>query len=243
MGVTPFYVVGVWVGNADGEGRPGLTGTDAAAPIMFDLFSILKEDQWFYAPLSEMQTVTICKKSGYRNSPWCDQIDTVKISSAGLQTEACPFHRIVHLSANRKLRVHNECAISTDIVKANWFVLPPMQEFYFKQKNFSYQPLPAFQHGCQNTSVTAAMDLIYPKNDSEIFIPRELNGSDGKVVFELAHSNPGAVVYWHLDGNYIGATSGKHNMPLNPAQGRHLLTIVDENGESINHSFSVISYM
>ena len=243
VGVTPNYVVGVWVGNADGEGRPGLTGTDAAAPIMFDLFSILKEDQWFYPPLSEMRTVTVCKKSGYRNSPWCEQIDTLKISNAGLQTDACPFHRIVHLSANGKFRVHNACAISTDIVKANWFVLPPMQEFYFKQKNFSYQPLPAFQPGCQNTSRMAAMDLIYPKNDSEIFVPRELDGSEGKVVFELAHSNPRAVVYWHLDGNYIGATAGKHNMPLNPAQGTHLLTIVDENGESINHSFSVISYM
>ena len=243
VGVTPNFVVAVWVGNADGEGRPGLTGTDAAAPIMFDLFSVLKEDQWFYPPLPEMQNVTICKKSGYRNSPWCDQIDTVKISRAGLQTEACPYHKIVHLSANKKFRVHNQCAISTEIVKASWFVLPPMQEYYFKQKNFSYRPLPAFKIGCQNTSAIASMDLIYPKNGSEIFIPRELNGSDGKVVFELAHSDPGAVVYWHLDGQYIGSTSGKHNMPLNPPQGPHLLTIVDEKGESINHSFSVISYM
>src|SRR5690606_9694106 len=32
IGITPKYVVGVWIGNADGEGRPGLTGTDAAAP-------------------------------------------------------------------------------------------------------------------------------------------------------------------------------------------------------------------
>lgn len=243
VGVTPNFVVAVWVGNADGEGRPGLTGTDAAAPIMFDLFSLLKEDQWFYPPLPEMQNVTICKKSGYRNSPWCEKIDTVKISRTGLQTEACPFHKIVHLSANMKFRVHNQCAISADIVRASWFVLPPMQEYYFKQKNFSYRPLPAFKVGCQNTSAMASMDLIYPKNDSEIFIPRELNGSDGKVVFELAHSDPGAVVYWHLDGLYIGTTTGKHNMPLNPPQGRHLLTIVDEKGESINHSFSVISYM
>ncbi len=43
VGVTPHYAVGVWVGNADGEGRPGLTGTDAAAPLMFDIFSQLKE--------------------------------------------------------------------------------------------------------------------------------------------------------------------------------------------------------
>jgi penicillin-binding protein 1C len=65
----------------------------------------------------------------------------------------------------------------------------------------------------------------------------------GKVVFELAHRNPGAVVYWHLDGEYVGSTKGTHHLLLNPPQGRHFLTIVDEDGESINHSFDVISYM
>jgi penicillin-binding protein 1C len=243
IGVTPRHVVGVWVGNADGEGRPGLTGTDSAAPIMFDLFSLLNEDEWFNAPLREMESVTVCKKSGYRNSKWCDDIDTVKISNAGLQSEACPFHKPVHLSANLKFRVHTACESPGRMVRVNWFVLPPMQEYYFRQKNFSYKVLPAFLPGCKNSSEIVSMGLIYPKNDSEIFIPRELNGSNGKVIFELAHSDPAAVVYWHLDGNFIGTTTGKHNMPLNPPQGRHSLTIVDDNGESINHSFSVISYM
>lgn len=243
VGVTPHYVVGVWVGNADGEGRPGLTGTETAAPIMFDLFSLLKENEWFHAPLQEMESVTVCKKSGYRNSSWCDLIDTVKISNAGLQSEACPFHKLVHLSPNRKFRVHNACESSDRIVRSNWFVLPPLQEYYFRQKNFSYKVLPAFRPGCQAASPMVSMDLIYPKHDSEIFIPRELNGTNGKVVFELAHSDPGAVVYWHLDGNFIGTTTGKHSIPLNPPQGRHSLTIVDGKGESINHSFSVISYM
>src|SRR5690606_22473669 len=37
VGVTPGYTIGVWVGNADGEGRPGVIGLNAAAPIMFDV--------------------------------------------------------------------------------------------------------------------------------------------------------------------------------------------------------------
>ncbi|HHQ49702.1 MAG TPA: penicillin-binding protein 1C, partial [Acidobacteria bacterium] len=35
VGVTPRHVVAVWVGNADGEGRPGLTGHASAAPVLF----------------------------------------------------------------------------------------------------------------------------------------------------------------------------------------------------------------
>lgn len=243
VGVTPHYVVGVWVGNADGEGRPGLTGTEAAAPVMFNIFSLLKEEVWFRPPIQEMERITVCKQSGYRNSARCNDLDTVFVTRQGLQSLPCPFHKAVHVTSNGKFRVHSECESMDRVVQANWFVLPPMQEYYFRTKNFSYKILPPFRKDCQRSSPLISMDLIYPKQDSKIFIPRELNGVAGKVVFELAHRTPGAAVYWHLDGEYVGSTKGTHNLPLNPPPGRHFLTIVDENGETINHSFYVISYM
>ncbi|MDQ2658285.1 MAG: penicillin-binding protein 1C, partial [Bacteroidota bacterium] len=49
VGVNGDYAVGVWIGNADGEGRSGLTGTSAAAPLLFDIFSLLKTRRWFEA--------------------------------------------------------------------------------------------------------------------------------------------------------------------------------------------------
>jgi penicillin-binding protein 1C len=243
IGVTPHYVVGVWVGNADGEGRPGLTGTDAAAPVMFDIFSRLKEDSWFKPPIVEMEYVTVCKQSGYRNGASCNAVDTVFIGKQGLQSLPCPYHKLIHTTANGKYRIHQQCESSEKIAQSSWFVLPPMQEFYYKAKNFSYKVLPPIRKDCQASSVLATMDLIYPKPGSRIFIPRELDGVAGKVIFELAHSNPAVVVYWHLDGTYLGSTRGKHNLPLNPSAGRHFLTIVDEHGEAINHSFHVISDM
>ena len=50
VGTTPDYVIGVWAGNADGEGRPGLTGTGAAAPIMFDVFNYMGNSSSFVMP-------------------------------------------------------------------------------------------------------------------------------------------------------------------------------------------------
>jgi penicillin-binding protein 1C len=47
IGVTPSHVIGVWVGNADGEGRSGLTGYQAAAPVLFDLFDLVRSDSGF----------------------------------------------------------------------------------------------------------------------------------------------------------------------------------------------------
>ena len=118
-----------------------------------------------------------------------------------------------------------------------------MQEYYFKSKNYAYKTLPPFRKDCAQASVVTSMDIIYPKRDSKIFIPRDLNGAAGKVVFELAHRNPKMVVYWHLDGNYVGSTKGNHHLPLNPPYGKHSLTLIAEDGETINYSFHIISYM
>ena len=45
------YAVGVWVGNAQGGGCPGITGARTAGPVMFDIFNMLPcSDVWFEEP-------------------------------------------------------------------------------------------------------------------------------------------------------------------------------------------------
>ena len=86
-----------------------------------------------------------------------------------------------------------------------------------------------------------AMDMIYPKPNARIFIPRDLDGKPGSSVFELAHSSPEVTIFWHLDGQYIGSTKQIHNLALKPAEGKHILTVIDENGESLERHFEVRS--
>ena len=241
VGVTPDYAVGVWVGNADGEGRPGLTGTETAAPILFDIFSSLPGNSWFKPPVSEMEKIPICSQSGQRAAELCESVDTVSVTRAGLQTRPCSFHKKIHLSANRKYRVHSECESMSEIISANWFVLSPIQEYYFKSKNVSYRSLPPFRKDCENPSALASMDLIYPKPNAKIFVPRELNSQQGSTVFEVAHRNPTINVYWHLDGDFVGTTRRSHKIELSPSAGRHVITLIDENGETIKRSFSILS--
>lgn len=49
IGTNSKYVVGVWVGNASGEGRPSLTGVGSAAPILFDVFNLLPRKMVCYS--------------------------------------------------------------------------------------------------------------------------------------------------------------------------------------------------
>jgi penicillin-binding protein 1C len=242
VGVNGDYAVGVWVGNADGEGRPGLTGTEAAAPILFDLFSSVPEGKWFAEPTSEMTKIPVCSKSGYRFTDVCEKADTIWVTQAGLQTAACPFHQKIHLSPDQKFRVHAECEDPMKMISRSQFVLPPVKAYYFKQKNPGYASLPPFRSDCANPSTThASMDLIYPKPDAKIYIPIELTGAPNYTVFEAAHQSPTATLFWHIDHVFVGSTTKNHQISLIPAAGKHILTIVDNTGESISRSFSVLS--
>lgn len=241
IGFTPGYAVGVWVGNADGEGRPGLTGTDAAAPILFDVFARLKSTKWFTKPLTEMTQIATCSQSGQRLSPYCDKVDTVWVAKSGLESDACQYHQLVHLSRDNKYRVHSGCAQPQEMQHVSWFVLPAVQEYYYTRKNLFYKPLPAFRSNCALTESVASMDLIYPKENARIFIPRELDGSTGRTIFRLAHRNKTAKVYWHLDGEYQATTEGSHELMLSPEKGKHTVTLVDMNGERLEREFEVIS--
>ncbi|MFL5751777.1 MAG: penicillin-binding protein 1C [Bacteroidia bacterium] len=241
IGLTPDYVVGVWVGNADGEGRPALTGISAAAPLLFEVFGLLpKRSPWFSQPLKEMKQVKVCAKSGHRASVNCPETKKEWVPSLSEKTIACPYHKIIHLDTKGKFRVSSECESVSNMISKAWFILPPTVEYYYKTKNPTYVSLPPYRPGCA-VSAGKAMDMIYPKNGARIYVPIDLNSEQSKAVFELAHRNPQAIVYWHLDEVFIGSTQNIHQMGLNPAKGKHLLTLVDEQGETLSLTFEVLS--
>lgn len=240
VGVNGEYAVGVWVGNADGEGRPGLTGTESAAPIMFDIFSQLPGNSWFEEPRTELTAVETCTRSGMRSTEWCEYTETINIPLAGLQSPPCSYHRVINLSTDGKYRVHANCESISNMKSVSWFVLPPVQEFYYKSKNLSYKSLPAFRKDCVNPATVATLDLIYPTPNARIFIPKTLTGQLSSVLFEATHRQSGVSVFWHVDGTYIGVTKGTHRLAVTPDAGQHTLTLVDEQGITLQTKFSVV---
>ncbi|WP_143304598.1 penicillin-binding protein 1C [Chitinophaga vietnamensis] len=241
IGVTPQYVVGVWVGNADGEGRPGLIGVSTAAPILFDVFRQLKLGSWFTPPYSLMRKVEVCTKSGFRASELCDEKDTIWVPAAGIRAGVCPYHQLVHLDRTGQWRVTEACESPQFMQHRSWFILPPSQEFYYRSKNY-YQPLPPYKPECLAAlgQDKAPMELIYPRPNARIYVPVEIDGKPGQTIFTATHRNTSAKIFWHLDNNFIGATTEFHQMALHPAAGDHVITLVDENGERIECPFTIL---
>ena len=238
IGTTKDYVVGVWVGNADGEGRPGLVGVQTAAPILFDVFDILPKSEWFAKPYDEMIEVSICKKSGYRASTVCDDVEPRFIQNAGQKTAPCPFHKLVHLDASEQFQVNSSCEDVSNLKTTSWFVLPPLQEYYFKNKNPFYKPLPPFRNDCAETSAIH-MEFIYPNQQNTIFLPKDFDGNTNDLILKVAHSKPDLTLYWYINDAFIGQTKDIHDIAVLPQQGDHTITVVDELGNEIKHTITI----
>jgi penicillin-binding protein 1C len=239
IGTTPDYVVAVWTGNADGEGRPGLSGITSSAPLLFDIIRLLQPSsaQWFDRPGEGMILTEVCAASGYRAGPLCSEKRQEWVPEAGLRSQACPYHLSVALDASEKYRVSTACYSPSEIVIRPWFVLPPAMEYYYRMRNPSYLSLPPFLQGCADDMKVPSMEFIYPPRDARIFIPRSLGGEMMSILPEIAHRRKNAVIYWHLDDSYIGMTRHIHQTELRAGEGEHVITAVDDEGTTVTRRF------
>lgn len=238
IGTNSRYVVGVWVGNANGEGRPQLTGVESAAPILFDVFNLLPRKTWFKAPLNDLEYADVCTKSGHLAQDDCPKTKQL-IPKNGKKTSICPYHKLVHLDATEQYRVNSSCEDVDHIVTKKWFVLPPVMEWYYKSLHIDYQPLPPFRADCQQTQ-QAAMDFIYPKTNSKIYLTKNFESKVQPVILKVAHSNKEAKLYWYVDNVYKGQTQTFHEMPIEANTGVHYITVVDEFGNEIRRRIEII---
>ena len=238
IGTTPRYTVGVWVGNASGEGRPGLTGVGNAAPVLFDLFSLLPGSGWFDMPYDELLPMAICRLSGHKASAICDRVDTLYMPRSADKTEVCPYHRLVHLSADGRFRVNSSCESVGRMIARPWFVLPPSEEYYYRNYHIDYAPLPPVKPGCGEDR-GRQIELIYPEHNAILYLPKGFSGKREQFVFKAAHARRDAILYWHLDDTYAGETTDHHQISFSASPGKHRLTLIDDQGNRKTISFEV----
>ncbi len=241
VGVTPRYTVGVWCGNADGEGRPGMTGLAVAAPVLFEIFGGLKRSGWFTVPYEKLKTVGVCADSGLLPNRHCD-ISYIQIPKDSHFDRQCTYHRLIHTDPDGRYRVTDRCMQVSQMRHTRWFVLPPVAEYYYVKHNPSYKKLPPIQSGCvkDGGDPVKRLSLIYPSHNASVYVPVDITGEKSAVIMRAAHADESAVIYWHIDDTYLGSTRTFHEMALQPDAGTHVLTLVDDAGNSIEKRFTVL---
>jgi len=246
VGVTPEWTVGVWIGNASGEGRPELRSAVTSAPVLFEIFSVLSSldgnrNAWFSKPTVELLQAEVCASSGFPASVNCANIKYVDIPKDAPAAKPCRFCQTIILDDTLTYRIVLGSGASTAAVQRKWFVLPPAEEWYYRRWNLDYKPLPPYLNSKElSNRGEGVLALFNPEPDSQVYVPRELDNSEGKIVFSAAHRDEKETIYWHLDDIFLGYTQTFHEMEARPQPGLRTLTLVDSAGNTIVRRFTVL---
>lgn len=241
VGNTPRHTVAVWAGNASGEGRPGLTGATAAAPILFELYNRLEPADWFATPTLHLKEVAVCRNDGYLANGNCE-VEQQWAPRDSHFDQLSPHNIRVHLDRSRRQRVDSGCERVAHMHHADWFVLPPGQEFFYRRHHGDYRVLPPYRADCAAAApARGPIEFLYPTPGTRIYIPVDLAETRSRVVFEAVHRERETTLHWHLDDTYVGSTRTFHQRALDVPVGQHTITVVDPQGHRLSRQFEVLA--
>ena len=220
-----------------------MISTSTSAPVLFELFSAIdsinqENAGWFPQPASGFDSVDVCAYSGFPAGPDCALEKTALIPRGAPRSKSCPYCRTVALNETGSVRVVIGPETSGKTEAKKWFVLPPAEEWYYRRWNLDYKPLPPLEGG--QSGGISSIALFNPEENGAVYVPRELDGREGRIVFQAAARGRNEKIYWHLDEVYLGVTAVFHEMEARPAPGRHFLTLVDETGNTLRRNFEVL---
>lgn len=246
IGTTPEFTIGVWVGNADGEGRAGLSGVSSAAPLLFDLLEILPTatgPAFFREPREQMKPVRVCADDGHLANELC-RSRVQWIPRGSRPSRVTPHHVRVFVDAATGARADSRCRPVHALEQRPWFVLPPAMAHYYRRQDPAYRDPPAWHPDClvaMRGNEGSPIELVYPAASTMLYVPIELDGERGRTVFEAVHRDPEATLHWHVDEEFLATTRTFHQVALAPSPGDHRLVLVDGEGARLERRFRVLA--
>ena len=237
IGVNAKYAIGVWVGNSDGEGRPGIVGLKAAAPIFFRVVHSLRNHKEFEMPIDDMTKIEICKLSGELNNGHCP-VDSLYISANSKYLTPCSYHEQILTDINNTYRVFPSC-YPGETANHIQFTLSPHVAYYYKQKNL-YGTNPPLHPDCQANNQSSIIEILYPEPNIKIYQPRIGNEERNQMILKAHHIDADAELHWHMDSNYLGSTQKIHELSVLLNTGKHQLLVMDQNGNQDVTNFEIL---
>lgn len=237
VGFNKKFLIAVWVGNENGEGREGLTGINVAAPIFFDLMEQMSEKGYgLIRNKLYPQQVKTCAYTGRRAGPHCDSIEWLSVDKISHQWRSCDAHRVGAIKDNY---FHPLSCLDSELNADTFFVLPATEESFYRRSNNNYFSLPPLAENCRQEHQSEGLHFVYPYREARIFLPVESNGERRALLARAATQGEREQLFWYLDDQFLGVTSEAHEVACLPPPGQHKLTVVHEDGYRISTDFQV----
>ncbi|MEJ2054191.1 MAG: penicillin-binding protein 1C [Calditrichaceae bacterium] len=235
IGVSPQWTIAVWVGNFEGQGNANLSGSGCAGPILFEIFNFLPKDpelSWFKKPETSMDKVKICMETGFLAGENCPHVFEADAPVNMRPLKICPYHRHIFVNNAEDEQVCSLCWQAGRYHTITKLIYPPDVSQYLRKNGQIVESLPPHCSSCPALAQGSPLQILYPQEQTSLWIPRDFGGALQKVNLKAAHQQKDCRIYWYLDDKYEGSSVEIHELAAVLSKGWHELEVVDEAGNS-----------
>jgi penicillin-binding protein 1C len=248
IGYSPRFTIGVWAGNFNGVGTPGLIGSEAAAPILFSLFNAIEgiyrntPKGWYVEPF-DVEEREVCATSGMIPSQHCSEHKKEHFIPGTSPHQTCTIHRpfIIRRGGfkTRPYRLCSKCRIDLQYETHVYEVWPPEIATWMERNGMPLPKIPEHYPECIEVTSGRAPVIHSPSENSEYVIRDGVDLELQKILLEASVSNNIRKIYWFLDNQLVFQGDPTERVFITPIPGRHTLTCMDEEGHSTNMTLVV----
>lgn len=231
-GSGPEYTAVVWLGNFDNSPSVHLVGTEAAAPVLFELLQGLGSD---HRPLrapptpADLTSVEVCAYSGFAPTEACPTRQTTLAVRRTVPTAPCPFHKHVDIDATSGLALTPACRVGVAHVERRTFLdWPAGVRRYLAEERRPLPPVPAWAPGC--TPLGRKPVIVSPAAGQVKLLLPGVPPERQEVALEAEHTAAGELS-WFVDGQFLGSVGPDQPLWWTPSVGRHEVVVSTESGQ------------
>ncbi len=238
IGITPYYTIGVWVGNFSGKSSSYLTGAEIASPLLFEIANTIHKNlpkKWFTKP-KEIEWRYVCSQTGKLPSAHCENklMDAYILEKSS--QEICTHLKSYYVDPAMKISYCTACMPDSGAVSKLFPNLPPEILSWYRDQHLDYEQLPPHNPSCERVYGKDAPQIISPVNRTEYLIDVE----DHSELLLAAHSAIDvSMLYWFIDDRFVTQSSSGEQVFYSPQQGHQKITCVDDKGRKTSITIKV----
>jgi len=234
IGYTPRCTIGVWAGNFDGKGVPGLVGAEVAAPILFALFNALEKpsgSNWFLQPAG-VEHRQVCSISGMPLSEFCATAKDERFLPGISPNQGCSIHQLLFVDKKTGQRLCSHCRVGKKVSEKIVEQWPAEIATWLARTGYPIQRIPEHYSKCSKVAAGETPVIRSPVANAEYKVRSGVNLRYQKILLDASVSNLSKRIYWFLNGRMIFSGDPREKVFMKPQKGRHTLMCMDDEGRS-----------
>jgi penicillin-binding protein 1C len=239
IGFTSRYTIGVWIGNFDGHGVKGLSGSEDAAPLLFDLFRGIDQTSVARRATPRLEPIEVCAVSHELPTPHCrERVSITRIAGVS-RLASCTIHRLLIVDAKTGERLIGGCVGTRPSITRVFAIDPPELVSYRRANGEQVTMLPPVSASCRDVDAEQRPRIVSPDPTTPYRIRRDAPLQYQEIRLSAESGTDVASLYWYQDGVLIATQRPERSVFVRPVAGLHRIAVVDDMGRAHSVTYEV----